>query len=259
MNRESLYTVWFATLVCGVCAIGVCLAAVMLRPRQEENKILDRQLQVLRLAGYIADGQVPDAGETKALFSANVRPRLLVMKDGSLDAAPPAADYDYRVAAANPATGHDAPPNDAKVRRLPEKMLVYLISRDGALDMIILPVQGMGLWSTLYGYLAVATDGNTIRGLSFYEHAETPGLGAEVDNPVWKARWKGRRIFADGDVPAIKVIKGAAGPSASDPYRVDGLSGATLTGRGVEKLLHFWLGEQAYGPFLKRLARGELR
>jgi Na+-transporting NADH:ubiquinone oxidoreductase subunit C len=119
--------------------------------------------------------------------------------------------------------------------------------------MVVLPVQGYGLWSTLYGFLALEADLRTIRGITFYEHGETPGLGGEVDNPRWKSRWVGRLALDDQGEPKIEVIKGPAGPPQEDPYRVDGLSGATLTARGVTNLVHFWLSSDIFGTYLDRL------
>ena len=118
---------------------------------------------------------------------------------------------------------------------------------------LILPIEGKGLWSTLYGFIALAPDTTTIQGITFYEHGETPGLGGEVDNPTWKALWVGRRAYDDDWQPAIEVMKGFAGPAAEDPNRVDGLSGSTLTARGVTNLVQFWLGENGFDPFLERL------
>ena len=101
--------------------------------------------------------------------------------------------------------------------------------------MLIMPIEGKGLWSTLYGFLSLDADMNTVRGITFYKHGETPGLGGEVDNPNWKALWNERQAFdADGSVE-ISVIKGRAGPASEDPHRVDGLSGATLTSKGVSE------------------------
>ena len=110
----------------------------------------------------------------------------------------------------------------------------------------------MGLWSTLYGYVALEGDAQTILGLTFYQHGETAGLGGEVDNPRWKALWPGRKAFDEDWEPKIAVIKGSAGPPEEAPYQVDGLSGATLTCNGVTNALHFWLGEPGFGPFLAR-------
>ena len=128
---------------------------------------------------------------------------------------------------------------------------------DGAVGEIILPVHGKGLWSTMYGYLALAPDGNTIRGLRFYEHAETPGLGDQVDKPAWRAQWDGKIAYGEDGEPRIEVIRGTVEPGPGAEYQVDGLSGATLTGRGVTNLLHYWLGPDGFGPYLERFREGE--
>ncbi|MGB6994669.1 MAG: NADH:ubiquinone reductase (Na(+)-transporting) subunit C [Thermoanaerobaculia bacterium] len=153
-----------------------------------------------------------------------------------------------------------APTNPALVKRLPAHALVYEVqSKEGELEMLILPVEGYGLWSTLYGFIALDADLDTVRGITFYEHKETPGLGGEVDNPGWKARWDGRKVYGQDGLPRIEVIKGQAGPADEDPYRVDGLSGATLTSRGVTNLVQFWMSESGFGPLLDRLGSREER
>ena len=101
--------------------------------------------------------------------------------------------------------------------------------------------------------LALAPDTTTIEGITFYEHGETPGLGGEVDNPSWKALWIGRQAFDDNWQPAIEVIKGCCRTGRRGPLRVDGLSGATLTARGVSNLVRFWLGENGFEPYLATL------
>ena len=98
-------------------------------------------------------------------------------------------------------------------------------------------------------------DGNSVLGLTFYEHAETPGLGGEVDNPRWKAQWPGKQIMDDGGNIKLHILKGKA--EQPDAYTVDGLSGATLTTRGVDNLIHYWLGEHGFGPYLARIRAGE--
>ena len=129
---------------------------------------------------------------------------------------------------------------------------------DNNLEKVILPVHGYGLWSTLYGFVALESDLNTIAGLGFYEHGETPGLGGEVDNPRWKALWEGKQAYREGNV-AISVIKGAVNPQASTAaWQVDGLSGATLTSKGVNNLVRFWLGQDGFAPFLSNLRQGEV-
>jgi Na+-transporting NADH:ubiquinone oxidoreductase subunit C len=105
----------------------------------------------------------------------------------------------------------------------------------------------------MYGYIVLEKDLNTIGGLTFYKHGETPGLGGEVDNPKWKARWPGRKAFSEKLTPAIRVSKGQIGSPDEDPYRVDALSGATITSNGVTFLLEFWLGENGFGPYISKL------
>lgn len=131
---------------------------------------------------------------------------------------------------------------------------VYLVRDGDELEQVILPIEGAGLWATMYGFLAVESDGETVRGIQFYEHGETPGLGDGVDKPAWQAQWRGKKLYdANGD-PLIEVVKGPA-PEGSD-YQIDGLAGATLTGRGVSQFVRRWIGDDGYGPFLKSLQRG---
>jgi Na+-transporting NADH:ubiquinone oxidoreductase subunit C len=119
-----------------------------------------------------------------------------------------------------------------------------------------LPVYGTGYISTLRGYLALDADLNTIRGLSFYEHAETPGLGSEIENPRWRELWVGKRARDAAGALRLGVARGAVDPDSPDAdFLVDGISGATRTGVGVTNLLRFWLGPDGFGPFLERLAR----
>ena len=244
------FTVMFAAAVCGVCSIFVAGSAVSLADRQETNKLLDRQGKVLDVAGLVADGEKLSAEQIAERYGENIKPMLIDLKTGKPADGDP-ANFDQKKAAADPATSHAAPPNDAKVMRLPEKALVYKVEQGGELKGIILPIEGKGLWSTLYGFLALESDAETIQGITFYQHGETPGLGGEVDNPRWKNLWKGRKAFDDEWEPKIAVKKGTAGPPAEDPFQVDGLSGATITSRGVTHLVQFWLDDNGYGPYLE--------
>ena len=116
-------------------------------------------------------------------------------------------------------------------------------------DQIILPIRGRGLWSTLWGYIALSKDANTIHGITFYQHRETPGLGGEVDNPRWKAQWRGKQAIRDGEV-VLQVMRWG---QVTDPSRqIDGLAGATITTAGVDRLVRFWLGDQGFGKYLAR-------
>src|SRR3990167_8268880 len=115
-----------------------------------------------------------------------------------------------------------------------------------------------GLWSTLYGFIAIKGDLNTVAGMGFYQHAETPGLGGEVDNPKWKAQWLGKTLFDEDGKLSVAVVKGGVDPqSPKAVHQVDALAGATLTSKGVDNLLNFWLGQNGFGPFIANLRAGE--
>lgn len=255
------YIVGFAAGVCLVCSVVVSGAAVALKDRQEENKLLDKQSKVLTVAGLMREGESLSKDEITTLFEENIQARVIDLSEGTYNPEVDAAGFDQRKAANDPKRSEIAPDNGAKVRRIPNNALVYQVMKDGEVSKLILPVEGKGLWSTMYGFVAVEPDTTSISGVTFYEHGETPGLGGEVDNPAWKGLWKGRKVYKvkDGEfVPAVEVIKGQAGPASENPYKVDGLSGATLTSRGVTELMHFWFGEHGFGPYLANYRAGTL-
>jgi len=225
------------------CSVFVAGSAVALRSFQQQNATLDKQKNVLAVAGLVEPGQRLSAKDVEDRFRESIRPRLVDLKTGAYatDEEKTLDTYDPEKTPSEP-----APPNKARVMQLPEYTLVYQVVKDDKVERVILPVHGKGLWSTLYGLLAMDADGKTIRGITFYEHAETPGLGGEVDNPKWKAKWDGRQAVDEKGTAVICVVKG----TADQPYEVDGLSGATLTSRGVTNLVQFWLGENGFGPYL---------
>lgn len=254
MTTSRARTLLFATGVCVVCASFVSSATVLLGDRQERNALLDRRRNVLEAAGLTAAGERLPADEVDRRFEA-IESVVVDLTTGrelpDVDAASVAPDRE----AMDEATSRPAPPNAAQVRRLPNRTLVYEVRDEaGDLRMIVLPIEGKGLWSTLRGFLSLDADLVTIRGITFHSHLETPGLGGEIDDPGWKAQWIGRRAFGPSGEVRIEVIKGAAGPPEDDPYRVDGLSGATITARGVSHLVRFWLGEHGYGRYLSQLS-----
>ncbi len=260
MQRNSVgYIIGFATVVCVVCSLLVSATATLLKDRQEMNQRLDKQMKVLSVSGLVEPGEKPSAEEVENLFSNRIDVVVVNMETGKADPDSDidASTYDPDQAAKDSALSHEVDRNPSKIVRVPNRIPMYVIKdEDGNPDQYVLPVQGMGLWGVLYGFLALDTDTRTIRGLTFYKHKETPGLGAEVDNPNWKAKWPGRLAYDDKWVPRIGVIKGPAGTPDEAPYSVDGLSGATLTSNGVTHLLRFWLGDEGFGPYLSNL-RGE--
>lgn len=249
---SKILTVAFA--LCIVCSVIVSTAAVMLKPAQEANQALDRKRNILAAAGMLEEGRSIDEQ------FAQIDTRIVDLRTGKFSDDLDVDSYDQRAAAKDPSlsvklSGDQDP---AKILRREHYATVYLAEDEGGdIEKIILPVHGYGLWGQLYGFIALEADGNTVAGLGFYEHKETPGLGGEVDNPRWKNLWPGKQVYADGEV-AIEVLKGAVDPASSDlSYQIDGLAGATLTTRGVSNLVQYWLGENGFEPFLANLKTGE--
>ena len=258
MHASAAYNLAFAAAMCVVCAIFVSSSAELLKELQESNETLERQRNVLVAAGLALSDERLSQEEVDTRFK-SIRQIIIDLKTGEEVSGIEPDLFDQRLAATSVSTSSVAPDNNARVARVPNQVLVYeLLDADGVLERVILPVSGMGLWSTLYGFIAFDSDLATIKSLTFYEHKETPGLGGEVDNPRWKALWSGRKAFDIDNQLRIEVIKGRAGSPDTDPYRVDGLAGATMTSRGVTNMLHFWLSEHGFHSYLERLrSRGD--
>lgn len=255
MRHNALYTILFSGAVCIACAVLVSSAAVSLKEHQLRNAALDKQRNVLFATGLAQTGERLDAEEVQQRF-AGIRSVVIDLQTGERTDIDPTG-FDQAKAARDPATSREAPENRASVQRLPDHALVYEVMDGERPSVAVVPIEGYGLWSTLYGFLAVGQDGNTIQGITYYQHGETPGLGGEVDNPNWKALWPGRKIYGDSGDPAIRVIKGTAGSAANAPYEVDGLTGATITSNGVTSMLDFWLGESGFKNYLKQFQEGQ--
>lgn len=256
--NSTRYTILFATTVCVVCAALVATAAVSLKPAQVANARLYMEKNVLVAAGLAEHGQAMTVPEVQAVFDRAIQARLVDSATGELVPADKmdARRYDQRAARNDPAASRAAPSNPAGIRRVPNLGTVYFIMKDGQVDQVVVPVEGPGMWGAIYGFLALAPDGNTVRGLTYYEHKETPGLGAEISNPGWLDLWRGRLGYDNKGEVAIKVIKGPAGKPEVDPHHIDGLSGATVTGNAVTRLMQFWLSPDGYGKFLQRYREG---
>ncbi len=212
---------------------------------------MDRQTKILEVAGITEKGSVPE------LFGKYIEPRLIDFKTGSFEKGD-AANFDEQKAAKDPATSIKLTPAEdvAKIGRRANTGVVYLVKQEGKVTRVILPINGTGLWSMMYAFVAVKTDGDTVTGLTYYQQGETPGLGGEVENPTWRAQFVGKKLYDANFKPAIKVVKGGA-PEGST-HDVDALSGATLTSNGVQHTFDFWLGNLGYGPFLAKVRNGEL-
>ncbi len=253
MSRDStIGTIIVAASLCVVCSVLVSGAAVGLRPLQEANARLFRQKNVLIAAGLLKQGESANADRVEELFK-NFKTVVVDLETGqTVDDIDP-AEYDQKEAARDPDRSVKTEGLKGFQRR--EKYsLVYLLMKDEKLSRVILPVYGKGLWSTMYGYLALEADKNTVAGLTFYQHGETPGLGAEIENPVWQAKWDGKEIRGEEGEIKIEVIKGTVDPSSPNAeHKIDGLSGATITSQGVSNMMQYWMSDEGFGKYLEQL------
>lgn len=249
-NESTQKTLAVALALCLVFSLLVASATVLLRPLQSYNKALEKKTLILQVAGLLEPGKGVDE-----LFK-QVETRIVDLDSGEyVDSINP-ADYDQAEAAKDPSRSQAIPPQDdiASIRRRAKFAPVYLVQQDGKLKTLVLPVRGYGLWSTMHGFLALKSDANTIAGLNFYQHAETPGLGGEISNPSWQALWVDKLAYDDKGQPRIEVIKGNVDPNNPQAkYEVEGIAGATLTSRGVSNLVRYWLSEGGFGIYLAKL------
>ncbi|WDI43691.1 Na(+)-translocating NADH-quinone reductase subunit C [Bremerella sp. P1] len=259
MRRDSVAgTILVAAVLCVVCSVIVSGTAVGLKSIQQANAELDKQRNVLAAAGLLEKG---DSTEQITAKFEKIEKQIINLETGEV-----ASDEELKEAGVsdpatyNPAEARDNPKLNREVDGLTgiprtEKFAdVYLVkSEDGALTGVVLPIYGKGLWSTMYGFLALESDLDTAKGITFYQHGETPGLGGEVDNQVWKDKWPGKEVRNDEGKVLIEVVKGIG----MGESQVDGLSGATITTKGVNNFVRFWLGEQGFGPYLESLKTKE--
>ena len=251
MARESVSKTFFVAIVlAAICSLLVSGAAIGLRPKQEANKIRDRKKNILMVAGlYDATASVEESFKLIESHIVDLATGEYVSEDKQLDPE----TFDQRAAAKDPAMSVQISTDKdlAGIGRRSKYALVYLVKKDDKLEQVILPVEGKGLWSTLYGFLALGGDLNTVKGITFYEHAETPGLGGEIENPDWKARWAGKKIYDEQGSVQFDIAKATA--DKNNPHQVDGISGATLTVNGVTNLVKYWMGEDGFKKLLERL------
>jgi Na+-transporting NADH:ubiquinone oxidoreductase subunit C len=246
-------TLLVAFCLCVVCSIVVSGTAVILKPRQDANKILDRNKNILQAAGLF-NVDINNDDDVMDLFQ-SFSPRVVDLNEGKFLSTEELDEleidvqtYDQRLLIndSNYSEALDRGSDMANIKRRVIYPMVYTTEDSAGLDTIVVPINGYGLWGIIYGFIALEGDANTVKGLAFYELKETPGLGAEVRNPRWTALWPGKKIYNEqGDV-GIRVVRG----QGSGDYQIDGLSGATLTSKGVDNLIRYWMGEDGYGPLL---------
>jgi Na+-transporting NADH:ubiquinone oxidoreductase subunit C len=252
LGNDSLEkTIAVALALCLVCAVFVSFSAVGLKPLQIYNKALDMKKNILDVAGLLD----PDTDIDQA-FETQIEAKIVDLKTGEYDDSINVISFDQRKAAKDPQQNEVIPRKSdiASIKVKSKKAKVYLVKKGGQISSIILPVHGYGLWSTMYGFLALDADGQTVQSINFYDQAETPGLGGEVVNPTWRALWKGKKVYSADSVPVLRLVKGVVDASrAGAEHQVDGLAGATLTSNGVSNLIRYWMGDEGFAPYLNKV------
>ena len=253
MKGETGKTLLVAFLLCIVCSVLVSTAAIKLKPLQEANKKLDVKKNLL-----IAAGMVSPTSKKEEINKAyeSVTPMLVDLATGNIVEGD-IEKYNQKKAAKDPKQNVMIERADdyGSIKMRAKIAKAYLVKESGETTMIILPIHGKGLWSTMYGFLVLEPSTTTVKGIGYYAHGETPGLGGEIDNPSWKASWKGKTVLDESFKPVLKLVKGAA----KTDTEIDGLSGATLTAVGVSGTIKYWLGENGFGPFLAKFRDGGIQ
>ncbi len=261
LNKDSvLGTIVIIVSFCLVCSVLVSSAVVALGPFKEAAIANDRQVSILKVSGYEVEGSVA------ATYKKHIEAHLLdvekgVFADSQVSKPEEIDEYNFASLSKKPETSVKISKDrdTAGIRSRAKFMPVYLSKDDqGKVIRVILPFYGQALWSTVYGYVAIdPADGNTIQGVTFYSHGETPGLGGEIENPRWQALWVGKKLINADGAYKFQITKNPDHQGAGKDFDIDALTGATLTSRGVNNFTAYWLSD-AYKPFLENLSKGEI-
>jgi Na+-transporting NADH:ubiquinone oxidoreductase subunit C len=235
VQHSNAYTYRFAATITIVCSVLLASAATLLKPFQDRNEIMDIRKNILASVGIKPDeGKTFSHKQVESLYKENIK-ELVVNDKGDIV--------------------EGEKPGDLDPKKDKDRFPVYEKQKDGKVAALVIPISGKGLWSTIYGYMALDTDCRTIIGVEFYKNGETPGLGAEISNEWFTSQFKGKKISDEkGNLVSITVVKGKVKdkiPAEDAWHYVDGISGATLTGRGINKFLKKDL--EKYKPFFNKV------
>lgn len=255
-NDSPLKTFLVVLLTAVVCSSFVSAAVVILRPIQMNNKMIEKSRNVVKLTGLVEEGLTPSEEEMLEMYR-GMDVRILDIDQAIYNEDLDPLTFDPRRAVNNPELGINIPLDQdrAKLGRRSRFAPIYIVVDEGDdLQRLILPVHGTGMWSTIYGYIALESDLNTIAAVTFYEQNETPGLGDQILRPDWQAKWEGRRIYNEVGDLRFAVNHGKVEPGSSIwLYEVDALTGATVTADAVTGIIHYWFGPHGYRDFLDDL------
>lgn len=256
MSNDSILKTFLVTfLLCLVCSVLVCMAALVRIDREAYNQLLETRKTVLAAGGY--EQQIEEGASEEELFN-NFEMKMLDISAGEITTAIDAKEYNPKDAMDNPDMVVDIPAASdvAGMKQRPKYARIFVDTTNGQ---VVLPINGPGMWGPIFAYIGVKADGNTVNGLKFYQHAETPGLGAEIEKPKFLNQWVGKELYSDSGNLAIKVVKNGKydANSADAIHTIDGLAGATVTGSKVQAFVQYWFSDHGYGKYLATLTKGK--
>lgn len=248
-NDSRAKTLVVAFLVSTICAVLVTGATVVLRPIQAQNRAAEQQA---RLEALIV--AVPGMSDLIAEAGGDALSTVVI----DLDAGAAAIDVtsetlERTLAEASNWTTLAAGDDVAGIRSRPNYAQIYLLRTDDAVSLVILPVAGTGYGGRIQALLALRGDMRTLAGIAITEQAETPGLGARIEEAQWQQSFAGKHLFDDRGDPRFAVTRGPA----RGEYEVDGITGATRTGNAITQMVRFWTGPKGYGPLMAAIRRGD--
>tara|TARA_B100000941_G_C28508268_1_gene558813 strand:- start:6223 stop:6990 length:768 start_codon:yes stop_codon:yes gene_type:complete len=255
MNKDSALNIALVGIgLCLLCSAIISIVAIQLRAVQENNVVLDQQKKI------ISSANLDETYDSIESAMKNISKVIINLETGKkIDRDPRTYDLSKELRMEGMYKNLSPEEDIASIKKRENFAKIYIEYQEEKVKTLILPVRGYGLWGIMYGYLAINEDLNTVIGLEFYEHKETPGLGAEIVNPKWKATWENKEIYDSSGKVNLKVIKGVSSINDEDhKYQIDGLSGATITSNGVTNLIAFWMGPKGYLPFIENLKKSDV-
>lgn len=278
MQRSNLYTYTFALIICVFASVLLALASTALKPAQQTSQRLDIVKNLLSVTGITNEELAKmSPGEIMSMYKEHFEVRLVDKNKEPVERSfieEELKKLNYKEKELSELKAFELIDTyNAKINLLAKKAgtsvekydrgikPVYVYRKGEDIDAYIVPIAGPGLWGMMYGYIALKPDLNTVAGIRFYKHQETPGLGGEAEKPWFTSRFEGKHILNDeGEFVSVKIAKGGEGsaenahPNELDHY-VDGISGATITTKGINEFLKNDL--QKYEPYFKTIRSSE--
>ncbi len=233
MNTNSnSYTIIYASVIVVIVAFVLAFTSASLKSTQNKNIELDKMKQILHALNIDTKGQNPEE-----VYHKYVKADQIMNANGEVLAQEGGFKIELKAEL-------------AKTNLADRKLPLYICEVDGQTKYVF-PLRGAGLWGPIWGYVGLNDDKNSVYGVYFSHEGETPGLGAEITSADFQKQFLGKQVMKDG-VIELGVEKN--GKVTEPNYQVDGISGGTITSKGVDAMLKKCLGQ--YDKFLTTNDKG---